>query len=241
MFIISERGDTVSEKRSIIYIPGLYFLLMLILSILASPIWDSIDIVDENLKLIRFSSYFNILFYGSLFVLYIVLYKDSWRNSIKSFYQKKEPHIQIIIIGLLSMFGIMIILGYIYTLFGITESPENQQLLDMQLNGSLFDKISLVIFAGFLAPLVEENLFRLSGFYYFRKIKNIPDWAVITITSLLFGLIHVLGDDIIQIIYYAALGAVLGTIYHKSKNILVPIIVHMIFNLFVTALMFIGL
>ena len=135
----------------------------------------------------------------------------------------------------------MIIVGYLYTLLGITETPENQELLDMQLNGTLFDQISLVVFAGFLAPLVEESLFRLSGFYYLKKVSWLPQWGVIAITSILFGLIHVLGDDIVQIIYYAALGVVLGTLYYKSKNILVPITVHMLFNIFITIMMFIGL
>jgi membrane protease YdiL (CAAX protease family) len=124
---------------------------------------------------------------------------------------------------------------------GINNDPVNQQILESQLNGPFFDRASLAIFAVLLAPLVEEMVFRLAGFRLLGKIEGLPIAVTIAITSLLFGLIHVLSDDIVQILYYAGLGVVLGLVYHKSKNILVPIGVHMLFNLFVVITMFAGL
>jgi membrane protease YdiL (CAAX protease family) len=99
---------------------------------------------------------------------------------------------------------------------------------------------TIFMFAVFLAPLVEEMVFRMAAFQLFFHIEGIKPWKVIMLSSLAFGLIHVIGTfDFVQLPYYAGLGAVLGFFYYRSKNIAVPIVIHMLLNALVTITMFI--
>ncbi len=187
----------------------------------------------------RIGSVSNLAFYGSLTLTYIILFRSFWKNVMKQFRQNSTRYIALIFGGFAAMIVISILMNILYTVIGITDQSGNQALLDDMLNYGTFEKVSLVIFAVFLAPLVEELVFRMAGFNLILKIKDVKPWVVITITSFMFGLIHVLGSfDFEQIFYYAGLGVVLGIFYWKSKNIMVPIIVHMMLNAFVTYTMF---
>lgn len=231
----------MQKRKPEFLIPILYLVIIIFMNILVIALQEIIDISDPIQKDIRIGSIVNLGFYGSLFVLYIVLFIPAWKKTFADFRARKQTLLAIIAVGLFTMFSSMFIVGFLYTMIGVTSTPDNQIYLEAQLNGPLFDKVTLVLFAVIFAPVVEESLFRLAGFRLFKKIHNIPIWAVILITSLFFGAIHVLGDNPIQIIYYAALGIILGVIYHKSNNIIAPIVVHMLFNGFVTLTMFIGL
>ena len=93
--------------------------------------------------------------------------------------------------------------------------------------------ISTVGISILLAPIVEEMVFRYAAFNIVKKFnipKKVYPWVVIITTSLFFGLIHVFGDEPLQILFYAALGVVLGFFYYKSNNIIVPIVIHLIWN-----------
>ena len=155
---------------------------------------------------------------------------------------------------MLASFGSSIILEFL----GITETSANQESLNMLLEGTLFDKISLFIFAVLLVPLIEELVFRkaILELFYIKvretdnlkviKVKKIISaiFAII-VSSLVFGFIHIMSfetEQLLQIIYYAGLGAVLGTAYLASnKNILVPILMHFSLNLMVTAIQLLGM
>lgn len=231
----------MKQERSVVLIPVLYVVIILLVNVIGVVLYGSLAIDDEDLKFIRLGSITNLAFYGSLFVLYIGLFLPAWHRTISHFFQTKTKQGMVIAIGVAGMFAAMMVLGSIYLFLGIDEQAENQAILEMQLNGPLFDRIALIVFAVLFAPFVEEMMFRLAGFRLLKKIKGLPSWGVIVLTALLFGSIHVLGDDFIQVIYYAGLGLVLGTIYHYSNNILAPIAVHMVFNLFVTVTMFLSL
>lgn len=231
----------MTKPRTIWWIPLLYIGILFLTNIIGVILYDYIDIADPDMKLIRFGSISNLLFYGSLFILYIVLFVPAWKTTLSKFKHRFPQMVVYILAGAAAMFVTMVAMGYIYFFIGVDDQAQNQALLELQLNGPLLDRAALILFAVLLAPFVEEMMFRLAGFRIFKRYPNIPKWAVILITSILFGLIHVLGDNLIQIVYYAGLGIILGIIYDKSKNIMVPIVVHMIFNGFVTALMFIGI
>lgn len=84
-----------------------------------------------------------------------------------------------------------------------------------------------LILAIFVAPVVEELLFRGIIFYYLREMKGF--WIANIIQALLFGLAH---GNVVQGIYTAILGMILGYYYHKNRNILSPIFLHIFFNFF---------
>jgi len=139
-----------------------------------------------------------------------------------------------------------IISGYIYVFLGnivattltqlisalvnidVSTSVNQSVIVDMLFSdGFILTFLSAVI----LGPIVEELVFRKA---FFGLIKN-TKIALIS-SSLIFGLIHVTSESsllmmFIQVIPYVTLGFVFGYMYIKhEKNIMVPIIVHMLSN-----------
>lgn len=87
--------------------------------------------------------------------------------------------------------------------------------------------------AGFLAPLLEETLFR--GFLLTSLTKVMPTWAAVIASAAAFGIAHLSIKDL-PILF--ALGCWLGAIYCRSKNLLTPMIVHGAWNGTVLTLLF---
>jgi membrane protease YdiL (CAAX protease family) len=85
--------------------------------------------------------------------------------------------------------------------------------------------ISVII----LAPILEEFFFRGFAIEYLKK-NGFSNWFIIVFTSLIFGLLHLPG---IMQIHLFFMGAGLAVVYLKEKNIVYPIILHMIFNVIV--------
>ena len=90
----------------------------------------------------------------------------------------------------------------------------------------------------FLAPIVEELVFRKS---FFAVIKN--KWIALVLSSFVFGIIHALSTagtfqtKLIYAIPYFSSGLAFGIAYIRSdKNIIVPIACHMFNNIVATLL-----
>lgn len=100
-----------------------------------------------------------------------------------------------------------------------------------------FNIISGVIDA-IIISVYEEVLFRGLVFNEFLKTKKVH--IAIVLQALIFGSIHLLNINSLgsipfilsQVLYTAYLGIILGIIYFKTKNIIYPIIFHMLFNVF---------
>ena len=194
---------------------------------------------NNSLVLIRFNSIANLSFYGLIALLFILMFIPFWKNALIQFKHHKWEYLKLVGFGFLALIGVSMLMNAIYALLGITDTSANQEQLNQLLEGGWFDQLSLVLFAVFLAPMVEEMVFRLAGFNFLKRFDRLPSWTIIVITSFIFGFIHVMGAfDLEQIFYYAGLGAILGFFYYKSNNIIVPIIIHMLLNGFVTFSMF---
>ncbi|CCH65770.1 Abortive infection protein [Richelia intracellularis HM01] len=101
-------------------------------------------------------------------------------------------------------------------------NPLLQLALDSQ------DTVALFIFfitAGVAAPLFEEYLFR--GFLLPSLTRYFSMWGAITVSSLLFAIVHL---NLSEIIPLTALGMVLGFVYTRSRNLMAPILLHSIWN-----------
>lgn len=94
----------------------------------------------------------------------------------------------------------------------------------------------LLLFAALslLTPITEEVLFRYKIQNLLARVRfkgNDADRVgvifSIVMQALLFGLMHL---NVIQSIYAFICGLVLGYIYYKTKNLLFPILFHMMFN-----------
>ena len=200
-------SKNISKNVVIIYI-GMYLLLIIlqiVLFLTANIDWDN------EQTTVRVNSIMNLAFYGIMFLLYIGLFTNFWKKVVIQFKQNKKYYLKLIGLGFVALVAVSAFIGLGYELLGINETSDNQASLDALLNGGWFDKFSLVIFAVFLAPLVEEMVFRMATFNFLFRSKDIKPWVVIAISSVLFGLIHVIGTfDFIQIFYYAGLGLILG-------------------------------
>ena len=109
-------------------------------------------------------------------------------------------------------------LSEIFVRLGVTF--ENQNNLETMFSSF---KIPMIIYIALFAPIIEEFVFRYSfGTFIKNKI------AFIIISGIVFGLFHSTGIDII---IYALIGSLLAYVYIKNdKNIVCPIILHIINN-----------
>ena len=95
--------------------------------------------------------------------------------------------------------------------------------------------IILALTTVFLGPIAEELTFR--GLTQRRAVKYTNPVIGILIASVLFGAVHM---NMVQFIYATPLGILLGFLYYKSNNLLVPILGHVLANGIVVAVMGFG-
>lgn len=81
-----------------------------------------------------------------------------------------------------------------------------------------------------VAPVLEEMVFR-------RALKGLikDNWIFIITSGVVFGLLHIIGSyrthfDLLYIIPYGAMGFSFAYLLSKTKNITLPILIHMIHN-----------
>lgn len=75
------------------------------------------------------------------------------------------------------------------------------------------------------APFFEEYLFR--GFFFSSLTKLMPIPFALILSGFCFAIVHLNLGDIIPL---TVLGIVLGFVYHKSRNLLAPILLHCLWN-----------
>lgn len=140
-----------------------------------------------------------------------------------------------------------ILLGYVYIILGNVISNFLSQFLSSQFNISPGEAVNqqvivealrsngiILIFvsAVIIGPIVEELIFRKA---IFGLISN--DKIALAVSTFIFGAIHLLGEAsiteaLVNGIAYFVMGFVFGYIYLKNnRNIIVPIIVHVLSNL----------
>lgn len=90
-----------------------------------------------------------------------------------------------------------------------------------------------IIISGVLAPIAEELYFRGLIFTYVRSISNVT--IAIIVSSIFFGLAHSFVNPYI-FISHAVVSIFIGLASQKSNGMIVPIIMHMIWNLLIFAL-----
>lgn len=108
-------------------------------------------------------------------------------------------------------------------------SSANQQALEQTLNTGMFNAMFMVVSAVFVAPILEELIFRGLIFNYLSPVLH---WGVTCLISgFTFAYIHVVIDfNFITFTPYFIIGCVLGLIYYKTGKIQYPIAAHMLSN-----------
>ncbi|WP_310601584.1 CPBP family intramembrane glutamic endopeptidase [Anaerosporobacter sp.] len=77
-----------------------------------------------------------------------------------------------------------------------------------------------------LAPIAEELLFR--GLIFKRALNVMPEYKANLFQAVVFGIIHL---NIVQSLDCIILGYIQGNLYCKYKTYLVPIVFHMLINI----------
>ena len=151
-------------------------------------------------------------------------YKKNWKKNLKKN-----------IITWLIGFILMMAFNYLIIIILNNKLPLNEELVR-----ELYLKylVASIIANLFLAPILEEFVFRLS----FNLINN--KYLYLFISSLVFSLLHTLGsldsfESILYILPYFTLGVTFGVIYYRSENIFDSILIHALHNALVLGLYFI--
>ncbi|MFW5937635.1 MAG: CPBP family intramembrane glutamic endopeptidase [Halanaeroarchaeum sp.] len=134
-----------------------------------------------------------------------------------------------VVLGFVGLFAAVYVIGIVVTLLG-QETAENAVVTEGQQNPVLFLYMIPVTIL-FVAP-AEEFLFRGVVQGLFRRAYG-PFVAVLA-ASAMFGVVHWIalsgGGKVTYIAVAAVLGLALGIVYERSRNILVPIAVHGLYN-----------
>lgn len=167
----------------------------------------------------------------------------AWPSLKHSYYQLKEKlrsNIVLIISMAVILLAVNMLLSIFVALFTKTNGSNNQELIREAKDVVPF---ITVIASCFVAPFVEECVFRCGAFAYLRKKTGFI--LSVFISSLLFASIHFINSamtgniaDFSYMIVYLGLGIVLGYSYEKSDSVAVSFSVHFINNTASMLLMF---
>lgn len=169
----------------------------------------------------------------TILICLILVYFKEIKEDIKKFELKNlSISLKHYIIGLTIYFIYQLIISKTIT----SNIPSNEEMVRNLFKANIFIAF---ISACFLAPILEEILFR---FTLFKCTNN--KYIFLLTSSILFSLFHVTNlQSIVQIFFlcsYIILSFTLSYILYKSKNICNSILVHAIHNLFMALLLFLG-
>ena len=136
------------------------------------------------------------------------------------------------------MLGMMFIAEFITSQIPITGPffGEYYEFFSRLMEQMTKDKATMIVLAVIMAPIFEEIVFR--GIIQKGLInKGMNPATAIIISSVVFGLVH---GNPWQFVGAVLLGCVLGLVYHKTKSLLLPILLHAFNNLCSTILIFYG-
>ena len=101
----------------------------------------------------------------------------------------------------------------------------------------LFSWPTMFFLVGF-QPIAEEIFFR--GFLFDKIEKFAGGIFAIVITAFLFGLAHMSYGKIFPVVMPILIGLILGYIVYKTKNLYSSIIAHIVFNITVLMIVYVG-
>ncbi len=127
----------------------------------------------------------------------------------------------------IGLIAIGLLLNYAYANYVIPDIKVQEELrkLFAALPDTVMNKVMLVVAIVLIAPLLEELLFR--GLMQNALAQKLPAWAAILGAGAAFAAVHM---DFHAFPALMVMGAVFGTLYHKTGSLRVNILAHMINN-----------
>lgn len=152
-------------------------------------------------------------------ILFSIFYKQDFKllvHSLKKYTKKRD-----LLYGLLLGILIIVAVGLISRILPQPNLANNTSLLVQH------NILIAGIFVVLIAPVLEEILFR----------GILVNKVGVVLSSILFSVIHIGSGDLYSIIYPAIItfiiGSVLGTVYKKTESLLLVILAHSIYNIFI--------
>ena len=170
------------------------------------------------------------LYYLIGVVLSFVFLGGFLRRSFDTLLDNTFGCIKAYFLGWIIYFALALALGAILQAFSLTDINPNNQTIE-QLLGQ--QRSYIIVMTVFLAPIVEECIFR-GGLFCGLYRKN--RWVAYAVSIAVFSLYHVWQYALIDVRYllyalqYIPASFVLCWMYEKSGTIWTPILFHMSFN-----------
>lgn len=172
-----------------------------------------------------------------ILILALILFEFKSKDIFDTFnFKIKAKHIKLVMLSVLIVIGVNVGIGTTMSFLEINSDrvqgfTENTTKAMVQ-SGNVISTFILPIIA---APIFEELAFR-AGFK--RILVDEGNWKpyhYVIISSLVFGLLHWQPGtfSLVPIIVTGVMGVVHSIMYLRTKNILLPIASHMIYNLIV--------
>ena len=178
--------------------------------------------LSDNLKVLL-SIYSSIV----VIIIVIIIYKKYLKEKLidykKNFSKYFDLGFKTWIFGLV----LMSVLNYSIIFLTPSNGANNESLVQDMLRSA---PILTFISATFVAPFLEEMLFRKSLYDIFKN-----KYVKIFMCGFIFGLMHVIFSytsplDLLYILPYGALGSAFAYMMCKKNNIFIPITFHMVHN-----------
>ena len=198
---------------------GIYNILLYIFLPSIVPLFFTMNMHSLTYKIVMFITYL------VLTLFFVYKYRELVIKSYKEFNSKS--FFKSFIIFLLC-FGIMVLSNYIINYIiipnGMSSNEINSRTL-LKENVFMYSVLFSIII-----PFIEEVVFRVE---FKNSLKN--KYVYLIVTSLIFSILHNLGDtSLIELLYlipYFILGFTFSLIYYKENNIIYNTIFHSLNNL----------
>lgn len=153
--------------------------------------------------------------------------RKSWSDGF-GFFRLPGRSIRLAVLGVLVvapvLYGVHDVSAKILKKWGVEVATQSS--VELLIHSGWGTRSVIAFFALLLAPLVEELLFRGLFFPVLLDLE-LPGMAWGG-TAILFGLIH---GNAAAFVPLTLFGAFLAWLYHRTNNLLAPIVAHMMFNL----------
>lgn len=223
--------DSSIFSRELFFIIFCVAIVLVVPSLVASGIWEIImtmtpeDKIDENIKI----SIISIFAFPFAFLLLIKISKANNLKTVKKYYSIKQINLQVlcycIVVAILYFSAVEWLSLY-------TKAPSETFMDELRIQmSSVLGAICIILSVCVCAPILEECLFRGLLYDYFIKTKLAVVGAVI-IPSLVFSAIHLQYGSFFTFVTLFFGGILLGVVKYKTQNLLYPMIVHSIYNIF---------
>lgn len=208
----------------------IFFLLyFLVLPVCITPLFD---LLEKSLGVVIGASLRNSLYYYVLFAVCILLFHSYLAKTTSRFFDNLNQTLGSFLLGLVAFYGgNELVFRAVKPLFG-AQTNLNDTAIAVQVESAPLTTAVIVLF---LAPFVEETLFR--GFL-FGSLKSKSRIVAYLLSCTLFAAIHVWTFAVFQwdlrylalLLQYLVPGFVFAFVYDKSGTLWAPVLLHVCVN-----------